>query len=174
MLMLASVTLLSCRDAGDGASARGTSAPPPVISATPYLKQAQPRLPTMKLYVGSEELTAELATRPVEIFTGMMWRTNMPEGDAMLFVFSSAEPRAFYMRNTFVPLSVAYINPEGVIEEIHDLHPSDENPVPSRSENIQFVLEVPQGWFRRHNITPGMLVRTAQGELRKSFSLRRP
>ena len=91
----------------------------------------------------------------------------------MLFVFPSASPRAFYMRNTYVPLSVAYISPEGVIEEIHDLQPLNEVSMPSRSENIQFVLEVPQGWFKRHNIEPGASIRTQLGELKKSFSFRR-
>lgn len=140
----------------------------------PYLPHAQPRLQTMKLYVGAQELTTELALKPTEIFTGMMWRTNMPEGEAMLFVFPSASQRSFYMRNTYVPLSVAYINPEGVIEEIHDLKPLNEVSVPSTSQNIQFVLEVPQGWFKRHNISTGSLIRTQLGELKNTFSFRRP
>ena len=161
-----------CHDARQNAAAPNTSAAP-AVAATPYLPHAQPRLQTMKLYVGAEEVAAELALKPVEIFTGMMWRTNMPEGEAMLFVFPTAEPRAFYMRNTLVPLSVAYINPDGVIEEIHDLQPREERAVPSKSENIQFVLEVPQGWFKRRNITPGTLVRTQHGELSKTFSFRR-
>lgn len=110
--------------------------------------------------------------KPVEIYTGMMWRTNMPEGEGMLFVFSAPEPRSFYMRNTYVPLSLAYIDPEGIIQEIHDLQPRNETPVPSKSENIQFVLEVPQGWFKRHNISPGAVVRSQYGELKTTFSFR--
>lgn len=166
------VSFASCRDARQSAVAQSNSVPAAVI-ATPYLPHAQPRLQTIKLFIGSEELSTELAMKPVEIFTGMMWRTNMPEGTAMLFVFPSAEPRAFYMRNTLVPLSVAYINPEGVIEEIHDLHPRNEASVPSKSENIQFVLEVPQGWFQRHNVSTGVVVQTQFGELKKIFSFRR-
>lgn len=126
----------------------------------------------MKLYIGPEVLNTELALKPVEIYTGMMWRTNMPEGDAMLFAFSGPEPRAFYMRNTYVPLSLAYIDPEGIIQEIHDLQPLNETPVASKSERIQFVLEVPQGWFKRHNISTGTLVRTQHGELKNTFSFR--
>lgn len=166
------VSFASCRDARQGAVAQTNSAPSSA-AATPYLPHAQPRLQTIKLFLGSEELSTELAMKPVEIFTGMMWRTNMPEGEAMLFIFPSAEPRAFYMRNTLVPLSVAYINPEGVIEEIHDLHPRNETSVPSKSERIQFVLEVPQGWFKRHNVPTGTVVQTQFGELKKVFSLRR-
>lgn len=133
---------------------------------------AQPRLQTIKLYVGAQELATELALNPVEIYTGMMWRTNMAENEGMLFVFGDAAPRAFYMRNTYVPLSLAYIDPDGVVQEIHDLQPRDETSVPSKAENIQFVLEVPQGWFKRHNIAPGALVRTQYGELKTTFSFR--
>lgn len=126
----------------------------------------------MKLFVGPEELVAELAMKPVEIYTGMMWRTNMSENEGMLFVFPDAEPRSFYMRNTHVPLSLAYIEPDGTIADIHDLQPLDETPVPSVSNNIQFVLEVRQGWFKRHNIAPGTVLRSQFGELKKSFSFR--
>ena len=172
-LALLAVGLASCKDGKGQATAQPTSSPPVAAAAAPYLSHAQPRLTTMKLYVGNQELTTELALKQVEIYTGMMWRTNMPEGDAMLFVFPTAAPRAFYMRNTHVPLSVAYINPDGVIEEIHDLQPLNEVSVPSKSENIQFVLEVPHGWFKRHNIEPGASIRTQFGELKKSFSFRR-
>jgi uncharacterized protein len=160
-----------CQKSQQGTVAQATSAPP--AAAPPYLLHAQPRLQTIKLFVGKEELSTELAMKPVEIYTGMMWRTNMPEGEAMLFVFSAAEPRAFYMRNTLVPLSLAYIDPEGVIQEIHDLQPREEKSVPSKSENIQFVLEVPQGWFKRHNIEAGTAVQTQFGELKKVFSFRK-
>jgi uncharacterized protein len=172
-ILLLAGALASCKDAKQNASAQSTSAPASSVIAPPYLTNAQPRLQTIKLYVGSEELQTELAMKPVEIYTGMMWRTNMPEGNAMLFVFSDASPRAFYMRNTYVPLSVAYISPEGVIEEIYDLQPFNEKSVPSKSENIQYVLEVPQGWFKRHNIATGTLVRTQFGDMKRSFTFRR-
>jgi uncharacterized membrane protein (UPF0127 family) len=76
------------------------------------------------------------------------------------------------MKNTYVPLSAAYIDPDGVIQEIHDLQPLDETSVPAATDNIQYVLEVKQGWFKRHNITTGTLVRTQHGELKKTFSFR--
>lgn len=161
--------LAGCKEAKPVAAARTNSVTAPPVFAPPYLTHAQPRLQTIKLFVGGEELSTELAVRPVEIFTGMMWRTNMPENEAMLFVFPNPEPRSFYMRNTYVPLSLAYISPDGVIQEIHDLQPLNEASVPSRSENIQYVLEVPQGWFQRHNISTGTLLRTPRGDLRQSF-----
>jgi uncharacterized membrane protein (UPF0127 family) len=174
-LALLAATLASCNEAKRQTAASPSNAPLPLLAleTTPYLTNAQPRLRTMKLYLGAEELAAELAMKPVEIYTGMMWRTNMAENEAMLFVFPSAEPRAFYMRNTYVPLSLAYIEPDGTVAEIHDLQPRDETPVPSRSGNVQFVLEVRQGWFKRHSIAPGTVVRSQYGELKNSFSFRR-
>jgi len=163
------VVLAGCNDSKQTVAAKTNAVLSMPSIAPPYLTNAQLRLQTIKLFVGGEELNTELALRPVEIFTGMMWRTNMPENEAMLFVFPTAEPRSFYMRNTRVPLSLAYISPDGVIQEIHDLQPLNETSVPSRSENIQYVLEVPQGWFKRHNISTGTLLRTPRGDLQKNF-----
>jgi uncharacterized membrane protein (UPF0127 family) len=153
------------------------SVPPQTNAAVrqdaPYLPYAQPRLQTIKLYVGAEELMTECALKPVEIYTGMMWRTNMAENEAMIFAFPTGEQRSFYMRNTLVPLSAAYIDPEGVIQEIHDLHPRDETGVDSQSSNIQYVLEVKQGWFTRHNISTGSVIRTQYGALKQTFRFQR-
>ncbi len=167
---VASLALLSgCRDKTPvaGKPVPVTNA---VVESTPYLPHAQPRLQTMSLYVGGETLVAELALKPVEVFTGMMWRTNMAEGEAMLFGFGQPHRAGFYMRNTFVPLSIAYVDSEGVIQEIHDLHPQNENPVEASVDTIQYAIEVPQGWFKRHNISTGALVRTPMGELKRTFT----
>jgi len=151
------------------------SAPAPAPAVDPvhgHLLQAQPKLPTVKVLLGNpserlQEMTAEIASKSVEISTGMMFRTNMAETEAMLFIFSNAAPRNFYMRNCTVPLSAAYISPEGEILQIIDLQPHDERGVPSLSDNIQFVLEVPQGWFKRHNVTVGGIVRTETASLKE-------
>ena len=130
---------------------------------------AQPKLPTIKIWVRREELIAEIAREPLQIGTGMMFRTNMPENTAMIFVFSEPAPKNFYMRNCVVPLSAAYIEPDGMIAEIVDLQPGDERGVHSRSFNLQFVLEVPQGWFKRHNVNVGDVIRTERGSLQETF-----
>jgi uncharacterized membrane protein (UPF0127 family) len=64
-------------------------------------------------------------------------------------------PVGFWMKNTEVPLTIAYIDPAGVIKELHDLQPRNEKPVPSRFQNIAYALEMPQGWFTKNNIWPG-------------------
>ena len=73
------------------------------------------------------------------------------------------------MRNCGVALSAAYIEPDGTIAEIIDLQPGDEVGVQSKSSNIQFVLEVPQGWFTRHNVKTGAVIRTERGSLMETF-----
>ena len=88
---------------------------------------------TGQVVVLREEVIAEIAREPVQIATGMMYRTNMTENTAMLFVFSAPGPKNFYMRNCIVPLSAAYIEPDGTIAEIVDLQPGDEVGVQSRT-----------------------------------------
>jgi hypothetical protein len=127
--------------------------------------EAQPKLPTLKLYVGAEELTAELARTDREIETGMMFRTNITDDEAMLFVFPNSRRRSFWMKNVDIPLSVAYIDPEGVILEIHELKPRNTNSVVSSSFNIRYVLETRHGWFERHGVGTGAVIRTDQGSL---------
>lgn len=73
------------------------------------------------------------------------------------------------MKNTSVPLSVAYIDPRGVILEIHDLQPHNTNSVVAASDNVQYALETSQGWFERHKIQPGTLIRTEAGSLQQTF-----
>lgn len=134
-----------------------------------HLLHAQPKLPTIKVWLGSEEMITEIAREPVQIATGMMFRTNMAENEAMIFVFPYPDQKSFYMRNCTVALSAAYIEPNGNIAEIVDLQPHEETPVESKSSNLQFVLEVPQGWFSRHNVRTGMVIRTERGTLQDTF-----
>lgn len=176
LIALATAVLVVC-GCKDATTAKSADPAPPVPVAPPtsailYYPHAQTNLQRMKIYVGPAELDAALALQPLERQTGMMWRTNMAENEAMLFPFPFPHRASFYMRNTRVPLSAAYIDPEGVILEIHDLQPLNETPAQAGSDNIQYVLEVKQGWFRRHNVSTGAVVRTPHGELSKTFSFR--
>jgi hypothetical protein len=145
----------------------------PATGAEIHLTNAQPRLPTVKVWIGSAELTTEVASQPVQMATGMMFRQTMAENEAMLFVFPQPQRASFYMKNTTVPLSIGYLDTEGVLREIHDLKPLELNGVMSSAEDIRFALEVPQGWFQRHQITPGMAARTERGSLAATFLGRR-
>lgn len=149
----------------------GRSAEPATLAAADpgAPTKAQPKLQTIKLYVRSEEMAAELALTPDQQRTGMMFRTNMAENAGMLFPLPYTQRAAFWMRNCPLPLSAAYIDPEGIIQEIHDLQPYDTNTVLAASGNIRFVLETPQGWFKQHQIGPGVAITTERGPLMQTF-----
>ena len=146
--------------------------PPP--SADELLpKHAQPKLRTLKIYLGAETLDAERALSQEEEMTGMMFRTNIQETDAMLFVLPAPQRASFWMKNCPESISAAYIMPDGVIAEIHHLEQNDTNSVIAASDNILFVLETKEGWFTRHHIAPGTVIRTEKGPLAETFQ-RRP
>jgi hypothetical protein len=155
-----------CGAKPSGGEPAAPAATAPARGAFAPLDHAQPKLATIKLWLGDQELVTEVARRPHEIMTGMMYRTNLAENEAMLFLLPTPQRASFYMRNTTVPLSAAYLDPEGTILEIHDLQPLEEKPVEAQASNVQFVLETTQGWFRRHNLGPGVVVRTQYGALR--------
>jgi uncharacterized membrane protein (UPF0127 family) len=133
---------------------------PATDSSSPSAAQA--KLPILKLFIGSKELATEVARTSIQLQTGMMFRKSIAENEAMLFVFPVPHQAAFWMRNTTVPLSCAYIDSDGVILEIHDLKPLDETSVQANSDQVRYVLETAQGWFARNNATTGMVV-SAQG-----------
>jgi hypothetical protein len=130
---------------------------------------AQPKLATMKLYMGAESLDAELALTPRQEQTGMMFRTNIQETDAMLFPLPYPMRASFWMKNCPESISAAYITPDGVIQEIHHLEQNDTNAVLAGREDIQFVLETKEGWFTRHHIAEGTLIQSEKGPLADVF-----
>jgi uncharacterized membrane protein (UPF0127 family) len=132
-------------------------------------KHAQAKLRTMKIYLGAEILDAELALTSDQEATGMMFRTNIQETDAMLFVLPYPQRASFWMKNCPESLSAAYIDPDGVIQEIHHLEKNDTNSVVAAANNIHYVLEVKEGWFTRHNLNPGAVIRTEKGSLPETF-----
>ncbi|MBI4664306.1 MAG: DUF192 domain-containing protein [Verrucomicrobia bacterium] len=157
--------------AGCSESEHASSAPPTATTKGP--EQAQPTLPTIKLWLGAEEIAAEQALTETQIQTGLMFRKEMPENHGMLFVFSEPHRASFWMRNTILPLTCAYIGPDGVVLEIRDMKPLDETPIEAASAKVQFVLEMNQGWFARHHISTGTVVRTERGSLLETYFTRR-
>ena len=138
-----------------------------VVNAGPT--KAQPKLPTLKLWIGAHEIEAEIAATGPSIQAGMMFRTNMAENAGMLFVFPYTHQASFWMKNTLVPLSIGFIDPEGRLLETNDMFPLKTNAVVSASSEVQYVLEVNQGWFKKNAVGPGTLIRTERGTLRETF-----
>jgi hypothetical protein len=126
-------------------------------------------LPVIKLHTGSAELTAEVADTHQQREKGLMRRSFLGDDEGMLFVYESPQQVAFYMKDTFIPLSCAFIDTDGTILEIHDLEPLDETPVVSASSEVRFVLEVNRGWFAKNRVTRGMTVLTEKGLLLSLF-----
>lgn len=112
-------------------------------------------LPTVTLRVGTVAVEAEVADEIDERTIGLMGREYLADGKGMLFVFREPQAMNFWMRDTLVPLSIAYINAAGVIREIHELKPLDETAAQSAFRDLVYALEVPQGWFQRNKILPG-------------------
>ena len=105
-------------------------------------------------------LTVELARTDAQRSQGFMHRKNLNDGEGMLFIFERDQILSFWMRNTLIPLSIAYITSDGRIFEIYDMEPGNLNSVKS-SRSGRYALEVPQGWFSRTGIGIGDRVDTA-------------
>jgi len=130
---------------------------------------AQPKLQTMKIYLGPETLDTELALTPMQQETGMMFRTNILDTDSMLFVLPYTMRASFWMMHCPESISCAYIDQDGTIQEIHHLEKNDTNAVLSAYPNIRFVLETSDGWFARHNIGTNTVITTERGSLAQTF-----
>jgi hypothetical protein len=109
---------------------------------------------TVRLPVGDHLLLVEIADTDAKRAQGLMGRKELPEDRGMLFVFPDSRNRSFWMKDTFVPLSIAYINRHGEILEIYDMEPLSTAAVPSRYP-AQYALEVGQGIFEQLGIGPG-------------------
>jgi uncharacterized membrane protein (UPF0127 family) len=118
-------------------------------------------------------MVAEMALNGIQQQTGMMFRTNLPENEGMIFPLPFPQQASFWMLNCPLPLSAAYIDPDGVIQEIHEFQPFNTNSVVANAANILFVLETPLGWFERHNVSTGTVIRTEFGPLKETFYPRR-
>ena len=115
---------------------------------------AQPPLPTVTLQVAGQAVVAEVADDDPERTAGLMFRTELPSGRGMLFVYPEARPRSFWMKNTLLPLSIAYLSETGRVVSIADMTPHDTRGVPSGGPAM-YALEVPQGWFQAHGVRVG-------------------
>jgi len=104
------------------------------------------------------EITVEIARTDEERAKGLMYRKVLPDGEGMLFVFERDQQLSFWMKNTIIPLSIAFIASDGYIIEIKDMQPNDLNSVRS-SRSVRYALEVPQGWFGRVKVKPGDVVK---------------
>ena len=116
--------------------------------------QVNKGLPVVELSIKSSKLKAEVVADNMTRSVGLMNRFSLAPDHGMLFVFAQSEPLAFWMKNTFVPLSIAYVDSKGLIVSILDMKPQDESQYPSGAPAM-FAIEMKQGWFKERGIAVG-------------------
>ncbi|AVS70911.1 DUF192 domain-containing protein [Paracidovorax avenae] len=111
-------------------------------------------LQRVDLAAGMHRIDAQLAATPQERETGLMHRKDMPSNEGMLFVFSVPAVQCFWMKNTLLPLTAAFVADDGTIVNLADMKPQTLDSHCS-DKPVRFVLEMNQGWFAKRGIKPG-------------------
>ena len=114
-------------------------------------------LKTVTLLLAGKQFTVEIAATQEARAQGLMFRESLPEDAGMLFVFDRDGQQSFWMENTLIPLSIAYISHTGEIREIYDLAPRSRRSVQS-IHAVRYALEVNQGTFEKLGIKPGYII----------------
>ncbi|WP_408605340.1 DUF192 domain-containing protein [Leptospira alstonii] len=109
-------------------------------------------LEKITIYVDEHPVLVEVVNTPADRARGLMYRKFMGENEGMLFVFPQPEYLSFWMKNTRIPLSIAYFNPDKRITDIHDMKPNQTTELYHSSEKVLYALEVNQGWFAKRKI----------------------
>jgi uncharacterized membrane protein (UPF0127 family) len=122
-----------------------------------FSSQALAQMPRLDLSAGLYRIDAEVAADQANRMQGLMNRKNLPAHQGMLFVFPSAERHCMWMRNTLIPLSVAFLDEEGRIINIENMKPHTENNHCAASP-ARFALEMNLGWFFAKGLKPGLRI----------------
>ena len=114
-------------------------------------------LPTTKLSAGIHVIQAEVASTMGTRSQGLMLRKSMTQGAGMLFLFDEPAGHCMWMKNTLIPLSVAFIDERGEIANIADMQPLDES-THCAARPVRYALEMNQGWFKKRGISAGTVI----------------
>jgi uncharacterized membrane protein (UPF0127 family) len=118
----------------------------------------QTNLPHAQLTAGMHRIDAQVAATPAQRQTGLMHRKDMPQHEGMLFVFEQPGVQCFWMKNTLIPLTAAFIADDGRIVNLADMKPLDESSHCS-AQPVRYVLEMNQGWFSQRHLVAGARLR---------------
>lgn len=129
-----------------------------VAAASAAQTGPQPTLPTTRLTAGMHVITAELATTPQSRTIGMMFRQSVAPNHGMLFLFEDKGQQCFWMRNTPLPLSIAFIADDGTILQIADMAAKSEA-LHCSQEPVRYALEMEQGWYAKKGASTGTKIR---------------
>jgi uncharacterized membrane protein (UPF0127 family) len=116
--------------------------------------EPQMNLPRVKLSAGMHVIDAQVASTPDERATGLMHRKEMPQHEGMLFVFESPSQQCFWMKNTLLPLSVAFVADDGTIVNVDEMKPQTLDSHCS-ARPVRYVLEMNTGWFSKKGLKAG-------------------
>jgi len=119
-----------------------------------FAQDAQMNLPRVQLTAGMHRIDAQVAQTDSQRMTGLMFRKEMPQLEGMLFVFESPSQQCFWMRNTLLPLSIAFVADDGTIVNIDEMKPQTDNSHCSLKP-VRYVLEMNTGWFSKKGIKAG-------------------
>jgi uncharacterized membrane protein (UPF0127 family) len=114
-------------------------------------------LPVVPLSAGMHRIHAELAAEPGSRMRGLMFRESMAPNAGMLFVFDETTTHCMWMKNTLIPLSVAFLDEKGAIVSIHEMAPKTENSH-CAARPARYALEMNKGWFAARGIKPGAAI----------------
>ena len=132
-----------------------------ILSLSATLASAQERaqqLPSIQLGAGMHLIQAEVAQTDEQRAIGLMHRPTMPANNGMLFVFDQPQPQCFWMKNTLLPLSIAFVADDGTIVNIEEMKPQTLDSHCS-AKPVRYALEMNTGWFAKKGIKPGTKVR---------------
>ncbi len=107
-------------------------------------------LPTTTISIKGHTLTAELATTPATRACGLSHRDELPKNHGMLFIYPDSRPISFWMKDTIIPLSIAFLDDSGQIFSIQDMTPMQTDREYQSPRPASYAIEVNQGWFSRH------------------------
>lgn len=125
-------------------------------SGTAHAQSAR-KFPVMPLNIGIHLIQAEVAATPSQREQGLMFREKMGPNEGMVFLFVEPVGVCMWMKNTLIPLSVAFLDEEGKIVNIEDMAPQT-TASHCAKKNVKYALEMNQGWFKQKNIKPGMQI----------------
>jgi len=139
-----------------GLAGMGSSYAQPLAGSTPPIKQPG-QFPTAQLSIGLNVIHAEVAANEADREQGLMYRKKLAPNAGMMFVFDDVAGHCFWMKNTLIPLSIAFIADDGTITDLDEMAAETENNhCPTHA--IRYTLEMEKGWFAAHGIKPGMRV----------------
>lgn len=126
----------------------------------------QMNLPRTKITAGMYLIDTQVAATPEQRSIGLMFRPQMPSGEGMLFVFDAPSEQCFWMKNTLLPLTAAFVADDGTIVNLADMKPQTTNSHCSEKP-VRYVLEMNQGWFAQKGIKTGFKLRGQPFDARK-------